>query len=720
MRLRFTRAAALALAALVASPACSSTETAEAPRIPCASTEIALAMDRAEDVRVVVDEALAPQVRDDLRAYLGRLWGRSVDVNVGTPESAPGDVIWISASDAARAKAAPPDEGYALVRADEGSRRLVVVAASAPTDLATASYALLEELGVRIFHPMQELVPELGAPHLPRALDVRRTPMAAHRGLHVHLLHPLEYFRSLHEPGEDNLAEARRLVDWLVKTGQNHLQWTILGSVPWEPFAEHARRIVEYAHARGVTVGGTINVSSKSSLQNGYVLVRDEANADAEIAAGLDRLMQVPWDDVELSFGEFLGAEPDATLRWLDAVAAHLGKIAPQVRVAVHNHVGNYPHLYVDYQGERTFFYHLPKHGDPRLGQTVHTVFFYDLYRERGMYNHPNFHLHRDYIFEQLPTRRVRYFPESAYWIASDIDVPIFLPEYVESRWVDIHNLDRDIRARGLPALDGHTMYSSGHEWGYWMTDYLTAKMLWEPAAPLGSFVDHYAKAYGTCAPDVGAQLARFIELQRLYLFDKDLVPYVCGEDQAIDLSALAGLNHRPVRRSFDSVATATEEDRTAFEATVDADLDAMAKESGALEDGIAARCRGSDPALLPWCEELRDGVRIVRERLEHTIALYRAVIAHARGRADEARRHLAAGIAKTEEAAATIAERERHYRFDLDRLTAAYPNPTVYPFGDLRQAHTQCLWRRQDEQARRVVEEGLIGSTTGLPTCLD
>ena len=71
------------------------------------------------------------------------------------------------------------------------------------------------------------------------------------------------------------------------------------------------------------------------------------------------------------------------------------------------------------------------------------------------------------------------YFPESAYWISADIDVPAFLPEFLYARWLDIHRLAPSCADAGLPPLDGHVTFTSGHEWGYWLTDYLVAKMLW-------------------------------------------------------------------------------------------------------------------------------------------------------------------------------------------------------------------------------------------------
>ncbi len=145
-----------------------------------------------------------------------------------------------------------------------------------------------------------------------------------------------------------------------------------------------------------------------------------------------------------------------------------------------------------------------------------------------------------------------------------------------------------------------------------------------------------------------------------------------------------------------------------------------MANETRPLEDSLAARCRGADPALAPWCNELRDGVRIVRVRLEHSVVLYRGILAHARGDSDAARKGLAGARAKTAEAKTVIEEREKSYRFPLERLTGAYNNPTFYPFGYLRQAHTQCLWHRRDELARLIIEEGVLDSTSDVPRCLE
>ena len=699
-------------------------EGGSAPPLPvtaCSSAEIGAAMDVAADPTVFVDADLPAIVQADLRTYLSRLWKRPVAVAVGTPDGAAGDAIWISSSAAAKTKSAAPDGGYALVRADDGARKIIIVSAAAQADLVHGTYALLEELGIRFFHPMQELVPELDAPRFPRALAARRTPMTKVRGLQIHLLHPLEYLKTFFEPGEASLAEARRVVDWLVKTGQNHVQWTLLGSVDWPTFAEHARQIAAYAHSRGVTVGASLNLGARGALQNNYVLIRKDETYLQDIATNLSRALEVPWDDVEIALGEFLAADPDKLLSWLNAVVEHAAKVAPNARVSVQNHIGNYPELYVDYRGKKTFFYHVPQYADPRLGQTTHTVFWFDTYRPQGMYQHPDFFFQREFMLAQLAAkRRVRYFPESAYWIAADVDVPVFLPEFIESRWIDIHGLDRDIRAANLPPLEGHVTFSSGHEWGFWMTDYLTAKMLWEPGAPLARFVDHYGSAYGSCGQGVSDELGQFIAIQKKYLFDGKLIAYISGEDATVETGASIGYVIRQIRTKFEVLVRGSEQDRTTFEASVLAPLEAMIGEIRPIEESVAARCRGSDPVLTPWCNELRDGVRIVRMRAEHAILVYRAVLAHIRGDQKAAVRGLADARAKTDQAKGVIEEREKLYRFDLERLTGFYSNPTFYSFGYLRQAHTQCLWRRREQFARLIIEEDALDSTSDVPTCFE
>src|SRR5262249_23214750 len=145
-------------------------------------------------------------------------------------------------------------------RLDAGGVTTLLVYAPDAGDLAAGAYALLEELGARFFHPKEQFVPHLGAPRVPATLDVWRRPAARRRGLQPHTLHPIESLWTFMVPGADNLADAERFVDWLVKTGQNYVQFPLLGTVDWASWTPHVQAILDYAHARGVRVGAVPQV----------------------------------------------------------------------------------------------------------------------------------------------------------------------------------------------------------------------------------------------------------------------------------------------------------------------------------------------------------------------------------------------------------------------------------------------------------------------------
>jgi hypothetical protein len=344
-----------------------------------------------------------------------------------------------------------------------------------------------------------------------------------------------------------------------------------------------------------------------SSLQNNYVLVKDTGKGPEQMDAPLDALLPIGWDFVELALGEFIGADPSSVISWLNHAVEHLAAKAPKVEVDVQNHVGNYPKLWVEYQGQKVFHYHLPQFADARLGQSVHTLAFFDVYRDWATYAHPDFHLQHDYMLKELPSRRVHYFPESAYWISADVDVPLFLPEFVRSRHNDIHRLTAEAAEKKLPPLQAHITFSSGHEWGYWMTDYLAAKIAWQPEADLQSFYDTLAAPWGECGAAVAGALGDVTKEQDTILFDEKLMAYVQGKNSTVDIGYLAGIETHPKRIAYQDVMKMSEGDRAAFDARVPARLLDLAAALSQNEATLAPRCAGADEALRPYCEEIRD-----------------------------------------------------------------------------------------------------------------
>jgi hypothetical protein len=159
--------------------------------------------------------------------------------------------------------------------------------------------------------------------------------------------------------------------------------------------------------------------------------------------------------------------------------------------------------------------------------------------------------------------------------------------------------------------------------------------------------------------------------------------------------------------------------ERDAFEQSVLVPLEGMATELAPLVASAKSLCGSSTAREKPWCAELEDGLEVLLRRSEHAAALYRAVLGTVRGDGSGMTQLDRATMARTQ-AAEVIARREAAYRGPLDRFVGAYENPTVYKFGVMRQAHTQCFWTRQEQQARAVITVHEAPSPLDLPGCLE
>lgn len=595
-------------------------------------------------------------------------------------------------------------ECYRLERVGE-----TFVVHAAAGDVLGAQYglaALLEAAGFRFFHPFRSRAPErLAIPADAPGFGVELAPEVARRGLHLHTLHPIEAYYAFWSPSAAHLADARRVVDWIVKNRGNYVQWVALDDIVREPAAlapwrEHTRAIVDAAHARGVGVGAGVQLFGASNLQQGFDLVDSEpATADvrAEAEARFPILLDgIAWDVIHLSFGEFFGADPSVFVAGVDAAYAVLQEQAPGTEMVASIHVGDTPDLRVEYMGESILYYFLVKYANPAIVPWVHTVMYYNLFEDAGgAYHHEDFGEHRAFMEERLAAGEpVGYYPESAYWIAFDNSVPTYLPLYVRSRWLDLAM---------LPALEDHVVFTTGWEWGYWQGDYASLRAGFRrPASWEELFVEMYAPWDGAVAQAIVA----LTEAEHEALIVRRLAPFLAGRDVYIDLGDEIGIVSQPDRPSFAEVAALPAAERAAFAGAV---LVPFAELAAAAGDARAA-FTGDDP----WMAELADGAEVTAARARYVRALYAAVVAHADGGdpaplladADAA---LAAGRAAVQRRHAAM-----HHPEPL-LLTGGDANATIYPFGYLKQADELCYWERERAQARELI----LGEDTPAAACI-
>jgi len=581
-------------------------------------------------------------------------------------------------------------------------------------DVLGAQYGVthvFELLGFRFRHPFDTYVPPVPAPDPTMAADLGRVfaPDKTRRGLHLHTIHPIEAYYALWSP-QPGLERARRIYDWIIKNRGNYFQYValddILDPVRHAAWQRDTAEILALAHRRGLQVGLGFQLFGQGSLQRGFDLVDDlTLPIEPQIAARLPLITDgLPFDGYELSFGEFFGVTPDAFIAAVDETYRQLVGLRPQARMDAVIHVGDSPDQRVTYRGEDMIYYFLVKFADPRIVPQVHTVMFYDLFEDAGgAYHHQDFREHRAFLFDRLRTNRpVSYKPETAYWVAFDNSVPMYLPLYVRSRWLDLDRIHAQAAADHHPDLAEHVLFSSGWEWGYWQHDVAALRASFTLPA---RWSDQLAREL---APDASALVGPVIavaELQHHALIEQRLAAYQAGRDALIDLGDDRGIVAAPDRIDVREVA-ALGAGLSAFRTDVVGPL-------GDYADRLAAIVAGLPAADGPWAAEIADGIAIDAARARFIHAIYDAVAEAAAG-------DPGAEAALTEAQAALVAGQvivaRRHAALhDRDpRLREADGNATFYAYGYLRYAEDLCYWQREWLMAANAVR----GQSATIPPC--
>jgi hypothetical protein len=641
------------------------------------------------------DEAL---VRDGL-AFIGD--SRIHTKIVASPEkelaSREGVVIALSTSEACT-------ECYRL----EGAGTLLQVRGGGPLGRQYGLWHAMEALGYRFPHPRYTKVPTEFTAARAEVLGVDFSPeVKKRRGLHLHTLHPIETLYDFWIPSPENLVGAQRAIDFLIKNRGNYLQWCALDDIVKTPaihpaWKAHTKAITDFAHAHGVSTGIALQLFGQSNLQNAYDLI-DDTTVDPvpEMERRLHVLLDgTGFDSLALSFGEFFGAEPARFVAEVDSAYATMQRVQPGVEVTASIHVGNYDNLRVDFMGERQLYYFLVKFTNPAIVPWVHTTMFYNLYEDTGLaYLHEQFDEHRAYLEGRIREgKRVGYFPESAYWVAFDINIPVFVPLYIRSRHLDLE------RIAAVGELDDHVLFSSGWEWGYWLTDATTLRMSYQrPAKWDDSTADFYA-GWGATGATAAELVRKLAEAQHRAMIIERLAAYVASRDQIIDAGDRLGIFSQPDRPEFSEVLAMTPAEREQFRVRVVEKLKVHADELTVLATEADAL-----PSDDPVMAELKEGVQVTAARVRFIQKLYAATVANDGALITSAEADLA--LAKE------LVAKRRRAMWDPDPKTILRntPNPTFYQYGYLREGDTLCFWERERAQVRNAV----LSAGQSVPGCV-
>jgi hypothetical protein len=591
----------------------------------------------------------------------------------------------------------------------------------APLGVQYGATDVLEQLGFRFFHPWETHVPaQLAALDAPRDAGKLFTPERSLRGLHLHTIHPIEAHFDFWATGDEAFEGARRTIDWIVKNRGNYLQWPGLDEYQRKPaglaaWQAHTKRIVDYAHARGVKVGFGVQLFGSGNLQLAFDLLdttSDMANAQSVIHDRLATILPgLGFDRISLSFGEFFSVPPERFISMVNLTLGVINELSPGVEMSATIHVGDPKTLSVEYQGETVSYYFLVKFADPRVVPWVHTVMYYELFGDAGgAYELDSFAEHANFLLDRLHAgQRVAFHPESAYWITFDDPVPAYAPLYMRSRWQDYADIDRHAAARGGARLDEHVLFSSGWEWGYWQNDYATLRMGYTLPAHWSDVVDEMYAPWGPAGARLAHGVTALADLQHDYLIGHRLAAYLAGRDLVLDLGERGGVRSQPFRPDPDDVGAFDPATREAFRNDVLAPLgDFVSGVSRIVDDLHGAHLPADDP----WVAEVLDGIEVTYQRLRFVHAVYSAAVAAGAG--EPTQTWVDAAAAALDAGRGVVAHRHAHLHDpNPQQLLGQATNATTYPYGYLYYADQLCYWERERVQLGR-----LLGESGKVPSC--
>lgn len=599
---------------------------------------------------------------------------------------------------------AVPDASYRWQSERRRGTITLKLEAGTPEGVAAALYGLLQErLGFRFHHPRESLVPILESWPLPERFSLAGSPRFEKRGFHLHTLHPTELTDQLHDPALPHAFEdVKTYIDWLARNGQNTFQFFLLRDIDRKAWPAHARRIVEYAHRRGVRCGIEISLSMiQQQAFQAITLLRPYPSYQRQVDDALAWLFQVPWDYVSLDVT--MGEHLPFLDRLLPDVQMH---IEQQVEKRYGARLLYATHVICSKDGAKV---RRPKL--PNSGIMIHTVMCYSATEARApVYGNQNQRFMLEAAIEENRRRETWYWPESSYWVGFDTSVPLLLFPYLDARWSDVETMAR-------LGLSGHLTFSSGWEWGYWLMDWSIARWSWQlkdngrerPTNPLSRLAELHDNR------ELQRLLGQALALQNDYLKGRELLRFMAA------LTPFSELPH-PFDKPFQPepefrygwlLNEATPAEVTRALARPLADLEEYAVRMSVLVNLMGKRIEGLHGAgrigdtQFRMLAELERGLRVTALRASHRALTLRVLVARrgeqagnsAQGRVSEtllAKAHLV-----RQQARALVQRQEGIYRYPVERIARRRHGLTAYPFGYLYPASNLFFWEREEEQVR-------------------
>jgi hypothetical protein len=296
-------------------------------------------------------------------------------------------------------------------------------------------YYGLQKLGFLFPHPRWQISPHLS--ELARSCGQTWTwkPRLQYRGFHFHMQHPNEWVHGLvreeFETLQKNLAQPLQL-------------------------------------AKELGIHSGLNVSFVSIQQKSLYLATPllslESFQTRMIRTASRLITMIPFDFLSVDMGstEFTPSSFTETLEWINAVDSLLKRAHRQLFIKAHVSIAQTdPHF-----GNFNF---LTQWSSAEVGVLPHSVLDFSLQDASApVYGRKNLQDMKEFLLKEVNERPTWYFPETSYFIGMDIDVPLFLTDYLVARSQDMDFLEDH-------HVQGQLNFTTGQELGYWLMDWSVA-----------------------------------------------------------------------------------------------------------------------------------------------------------------------------------------------------------------------------------------------------
>jgi hypothetical protein len=569
-------------------------------------------------------------------------------------------------------------------------------------------FLLQEKLGFLYIHPEEVYIPSDNRWRILDDFTIDGTSKFEVRGYHLHTLHPIEMANFLFIESEDYFLYVKNYIDHLVRCGQNCLQFYLLKSVDLKSWQTYAKKIVDYAHLRGIKIGVMVSIFRIQQYSFKLLKLR-RFNILSGAKKNIDMLSDVGFDHiaVEAPLGEFL---PDLInifpgfIKKIEEYALKKGLIfyyAKHIVKKDHKHMDPLSRLKHN-NGDKVFF-------------QFRTVMCYSMLEYcMGAYENDNF----SFVYEDLKkynkNRKNLFWPTATYWVAFDNSVPLFILHYLKARFDDINCCEQS-------KTYGHLTFSSGMEWGYWLIESSISQYTWrirENGVDINA--DKFFLLKKLLANNKMTKLWEDIfDVEEDFLFKQRLLPELTGVDPFVEFPffnhtfqprqkyAFKYVMYKANNADIEEVNNIISK-LSLFSSYVNDHLESLEKEMGKVI------CEANVYRLLT---ELLLCTRVLALRARHRAFLYKALILMNKKLKNcrakriiwivKKRRKMSISTLKCLVEARKIrikAEKivkkvEKYYRYDKKLLTGEFKNFTAYDFGYLFTVSNLFFWKREEEQ---------------------